>query len=323
MRARRVEGVQIEHAADEILALRPGTLEAHALNQSAAAVYDLCDGATSKSEMATEICRRTDLPADEEIADLALRELVDAGLVVLDNPEPLSNVTRRSLIRRLALSSVKTRMLPVVETILIPPVEAASRLQSLSLESAGPEDGRAEPQRIPDVRYGPSTDQAIDEMLELARVTSSDLLYDLGCGDGRIVVSAARKYRCRAIGFDIDPQRVAESQENVRKKGLADLVRIEEHDMFDVDLSEADVVMLYLLPNLNVRLIPQLAKMKPGARIVSQDFDMAGVIPDRVVQIYVSERHISKIFFLWTVPLKLTDHPVPREWAQSSGVAAV
>ena len=101
-------------------------------------------------------------------------------------------------------------------------------------------------------------------MLALARVTSRDLLYDLGCGDGRVVVTAARKCCCRAIGFDIDPQRVAESQENVRKNGLADLVRIKECDIFDVDLSDADVVTLYLLPNLNVRLIPQIMKMKPG-----------------------------------------------------------
>ena len=169
--------------------------------------------------------------------------------------------------------------------------------------------------------YASTTYEAIDEMLTLARVTSSDLLYDLGCGDGRIVVTAARKYRCRAVGFDIDPHRVAESQDNVQKNGLANLVRIEERDMFDVDLSEADVVTLYLLPILNVRLIPQFAKMKPGARIVSQDFDMAGVIPDRVVQIYVSERQIYKSFFLWTVPLKITDRPVPREWAEASGIA--
>ena len=268
-----------------------------------------CDGQASKSQMAAEIRRRTGLPADEEIVDLALAELVDAGLVVLEDPEPRSTITRRSLIRRLTLSSVAARrMLPVVETILVPPVEAGAQATLTRL-------------RTPDVSYTPTTDEAIDEMLTLARVTSSDLLYDLGCGDGRIVVTAARKCRCRAVGFDIDPHRVAESKDNVRKNGLANLVRIEERDMFDVDLSVADVVMLYLLPILNVRLIPQFAKMKPGARIVSQDFDMAGVIPDRVVQIYVSGRQIYKSFYLWTVPLKITDRPVPREWAEASGIA--
>jgi Methyltransferase domain/Coenzyme PQQ synthesis protein D (PqqD) len=293
-------------AADEILVMRMATSEAHALNRSAAAVYDLCDGNTSKSEMVAEIHRRTGLPADDEIVDLALAELVDAGLVV-DDPEPRSDVTWRSLIRRLALSSRAARMLPVVETILVPPVDAAAPPAPIL-------------PRILDVSYGASLGKAIDEMLALARVNSSDLLYDLGCGDGRIVVTAARKCRCRAIGFDIDPQRVAESQENVRKNGLAHLVRIEERDIFDVDLSTADVVTLYLLPKLNVRLIPQITKMKPGARVVSQDFDLAGVIPDRVVQVYLSERGIYKIFYLWTVPLKLTDRPVPREWAETGGI---
>lgn len=307
MTARRVEGVQIEHAADEILVMRTATSEAHALNRSAAAVYDLCDGNTSKSEMAVEIYCRTGLPADDEIVDLALAELVDAGLVVLNDPEPRSNVTRRSLIRRLALPSSAARMLPVVETILVPPADAGAPPTPIL-------------PRIPEVRYSPSLGEAIDEMLALARVTSSDLLYDLGCGDGRVVVTAAQKCRCRAIGFDIDPQRVAELQENVRKNGLARLVRIKEGDMFNVDLSEADVVTLYLLPNLNVRLIPQITKMKPGARVVSQDFDLAGVIPDRVVQVYLSKREIYKTFYLWTLPLKLTDRPVPREWAQASGI---
>jgi hypothetical protein len=309
MTARRVEGVQIEHAADEILVMRTATSEAHALNRSAATVYDLCDGNTSKSEMAAEIHRHTGLPADEEIVDLALSELIETGLVVLDDPKPQSNVTRRLLIRRLALSSRAERMLPVVETILVPP------------DDAGAPPTPTLP-RIPDVRHAPSLSEAIDEMLALARVTSSDLLYDLGCGDGCVVVTAAQKCRCRAIGFDIDSQRVAESQENVRKNGLANMVRIQQRDMFDVDLSEADIVTLYLIPTLNVRLIPQITKMKPGARVVSQDFDLAGVIPDRVVQVYLSKREIYKTFYLWTLPLKLTDRPVRREWAEASGIAA-
>jgi hypothetical protein len=120
MVARRVEGVQIERTADEILALKEGSLEAHAINQSAAAVYDLCDGNTSKSEMAAEIHRRTGLPADEEIVDLALSELVETGLVMLDDTASRSVGTRRALIRRLALSSTLALMLPVVETIVVP-----------------------------------------------------------------------------------------------------------------------------------------------------------------------------------------------------------
>jgi hypothetical protein len=132
MAPRRVEGVQIERSADEILALKEGSLEAHALNQSAAAVYELCDGNTSKSEMAAEIHRRTGLPADEEIVDLALSELVETGLVMLDDPEPLSAVTRRALIRRLALSSTLALMLPVVETVVVPPAEAQPHISTPS-----------------------------------------------------------------------------------------------------------------------------------------------------------------------------------------------
>ena len=124
MAARRVEGLQFERVADEILAVKPATLEAHALNQSAAAVFDLCDGKASKSEMAAEIQRRTGLPADEEIVELALAELVDAGLVVVDDPEPPSTISRRSLVRRLSLSAAAVMMLPVVETILVPPAAA-------------------------------------------------------------------------------------------------------------------------------------------------------------------------------------------------------
>jgi Coenzyme PQQ synthesis protein D (PqqD) len=124
MVARRVEGVQIERTADEILALKEGSLEAHAINQSAAVVYDLCDGNTSKSEIAAEIHRRTGLPADEEIVDLALSELVETGLVMLDDPESRSLGTRRALIRRWALSSTLALMLPVVETVVVPPADA-------------------------------------------------------------------------------------------------------------------------------------------------------------------------------------------------------
>jgi hypothetical protein len=124
MAAKQVEGLQFERVADELLAVKPATLEAHALNQSAAAVFDLCDGKASKSEMAAEIERRTSLPADEEIVELALAELVDAGLIVVEDPEAPSTISRRSLVRRLSLSAAAVMMLPVVETILLPPAAA-------------------------------------------------------------------------------------------------------------------------------------------------------------------------------------------------------
>jgi len=125
MTATRVPGVHLEREADEILAVKLATSEAHALNQSAAVVYDLCDGKTSRAEMAAAIQRRTGLPADEGIVDLALAELTDAGLIVLDATEP-PGTTRRSLIRKFAMSAAAIAMLPIVETILVPPQMAAA-----------------------------------------------------------------------------------------------------------------------------------------------------------------------------------------------------
>ncbi|HRT07177.1 MAG TPA: 50S ribosomal protein L11 methyltransferase, partial [Candidatus Paceibacterota bacterium] len=118
------------------------------------------------------------------------------------------------------------------------------------------------------------------------------------CGDGRIVVTAAKKYGVKAVGFDIDPQRIKESLENVKTNRLEHLVTIKEADIFTLDLSGADVITLYLLPELNVRLIPQLEKLKPGSRIVSFSFDMEGIKPDKVVH------EDGETIYKWTTPLK-------------------
>ena len=139
--------------------------------------------------------------------------------------------------------------------------------------------------RGPDVVYVPTPQEVVEKMLELAQVKKTDVVYDLGCGDGRIVVTAAKKYGCRAVGFDIDPVRIRESRENVKKNGVEDLVKIEQKDIFALDLSPANVVTLYLLPDLNVKLIPQLEKLKPGSRIVSHDFRMRGVKPNKVEEV--------------------------------------
>jgi len=156
----------------------------------------------------------------------------------------------------------------------------------------------------PDVIFVPTPQDVVDKMLEMAKVQKGDLIYDLGCGDGRIVVTAARKYGCRAVGYDIDPLRVEESLENVEHNNVGHLVRIEQKDIFTLDLSRANVVTLYLLPELNVELIPQLEKLKPGSRIVSHDFDMEGVKPDEVIQIVSKEDGVKHEIYLWTAPLK-------------------
>ncbi|MDI6448097.1 alkaline phosphatase family protein [Anaerobaca lacustris] len=163
--------------------------------------------------------------------------------------------------------------------------------------------------RQPDVVYVPTPQVVVDKMLEMAQVKQSDIVYDLGCGDGRIVVTAAKRFGCRAFGYDIDPQRVAESLENVEANGVGHLVTIEQRDIFTLDLSGVDVVTLYLLPSLNVKLIPQLEKLKPGSRIVSHDFDMKGVEPDEVVEVRENGNYISHTVYLWTAPLKKTEQP--------------
>jgi len=158
--------------------------------------------------------------------------------------------------------------------------------------------------REPDVIFVPTPQEVVEKMLELAKVTKDDLVYDLGCGDGRIVVTAAKKYGCKAIGYDIDPQRVRESLENVAKKEVGHLVTIEQKDIFTLDLSTANVITLYLLPSLNVKLIPQLEKLKPGSRIVSHDFAMRGVKPDQVVEVTTSDDGSQHTIYLWTAPLQ-------------------
>jgi tRNA G37 N-methylase Trm5 len=126
------------------------------------------------------------------------------------------------------------------------------------------------------VPYVPTPQEVVDRMLELAQVKKGDVVYDLGSGDGRIVVTAAKKYGVKAIGFEIDPQRIKESHENIKKAGVEHLVEIRQQDIRTVDLSPANVLTMYLLPEVNLMIRPNIWKqMKPGSRIVSHDFDMA------------------------------------------------
>jgi SAM-dependent methyltransferase len=166
---------------------------------------------------------------------------------------------------------------------------------------------RAAPKKTPDVVYVPTPQPIVDKMLALAKVKQRDIVYDLGCGDGRIVVTAAKRYGAKAFGFDVDPDRVAEARRNVRNAQVEHLVTIEEKDIFTLDLSPANVVTLYLLPELNVRLIPQLEKLKPGSRIVSHDFDMEGVRPlEHLVMKPPGEERNHEVY-LWIAPLKRDD----------------
>ena len=162
------------------------------------------------------------------------------------------------------------------------------------------------PVKKPDIYFVATPHEVIEIMLRLADVKKNDVVYDLGCGDGRIVIAAAKKSGARSYGYDIDPEMVKKSQENVSKERVGHLVEIHEQDIFELDLRGATVITLYLLPKLNVRLIPQLDKLKPGVRIVSHEFDMEGVMPDVEAVVNRPDGKTSKIY-LWTTPLKKID----------------
>jgi SAM-dependent methyltransferase len=163
--------------------------------------------------------------------------------------------------------------------------------------AAPPAQTTQAPTRRPDVIYVPTPQNVVDAMLELAGVKPGDVVYDLGCGDGRLVVSAAR-LGARGVGVDIDLPRVNEARANVKRHGVEDRVRIVHADLFLTDIREATVVTLFLLPELNVRLRPKLWKeLKPGTRVVSHLFDMGDWKPDRKITI-----NENNDVYLWTIP---------------------
>ncbi len=164
-----------------------------------------------------------------------------------------------------------------------------------------PDSGAAQ---VPDVVYVPTPQPVVDKMLALAKVRKDDVVYDLGCGDGRIVVTAAKRYGARAVGFDIDPTRVAEARANVKGHGLEHLVTIEQKDIFTVDLSPATVVTLYLLPELNDRLVPQLETLAAGSRVVSHDYGITGVVPAKELGVRPNGEKREHPVFLYTLPFE-------------------
>lgn len=156
------------------------------------------------------------------------------------------------------------------------------------------------PARELDVWYVPTPHEVVDRMLDLARVRASDVVYDLGCGDGRIVIAAAKKYGVRGVGVDLDPVRIREARANAKAAGVENLVTFKVGDLFQTDIREATVVTLYLLPELNRRLKPKLlAELKPGSRIVSHDFEMGRDWP---ASEYVKLGNDG--VYLWVIPEK-------------------
>lgn len=160
------------------------------------------------------------------------------------------------------------------------------------------------PKQAPEVPYVPTTQVAVEAMLKLAGVTRNDVVYDLGCGDGRIVVAAAKLYGAHGVGIDIDPQRIREANENAKKAGVEQLVRFEENDLFKANIREASVVTLFLLTSVNARLRPKLlAELRPGTRVVSNTFDMGDWKPEKEFTVdSPDEGYFSRKLYLWTIP---------------------
>jgi uncharacterized protein (TIGR03000 family) len=151
---------------------------------------------------------------------------------------------------------------------------------------------------VTDVEYEATPQKVVDALLRMAKVTKDDVLWDLGCGDGRIPITAAKKYGCKAVGFDIDPERVNESRTNARKLGVEPLVTIEQRDIFKLDLSKGPtIVTLYLLPRLNVKLLPQLRKLPPGTKVISVAHRMADIKPDQQIVIETEQGEFD--IYLW------------------------
>lgn len=155
----------------------------------------------------------------------------------------------------------------------------------------------AAPLRAPDVIYVPTSPEVVDAMLTLAKVGPNDVVYDLGSGDGRIPIAAAQKFKAKsAVGIDIDPKRIAEANANLSAAGVGDRVKFLNQDLFTTPIGEATVVTLYLLPSLNLKLMPKLQKeLKPGSRVVSQAFDMGTWTPDQTVEVD------GRTVYLWTI----------------------
>jgi trans-aconitate methyltransferase len=160
--------------------------------------------------------------------------------------------------------------------------------------------------RRPDIAYIPTPQEAVDAMLELAQVRSTDVIYDLGCGDGRVLITAAQRYGIRGVGIEIDVARIQEAQALAEHAQVPDRVAFHHQDLFECDFREATIVFLYLLPHLNLRLRPRLfQQLQPGARIISRDFDMGDWQPQQVLPVQSSDEPCT--LYYWKISAELAD----------------
>ncbi|MGH9346376.1 MAG: SAM-dependent methyltransferase [Vicinamibacterales bacterium] len=171
----------------------------------------------------------------------------------------------------------------------------------IALSLVGLSLGQTRPEATELAPYVPSSPEVVERMLALAKVGPKDVVYDLGCGDGRIVIAAAKKYGARGVGVDIDPQRISESMANARKAGVETLVTFRLQDALETDVSDATVVTLYLLAHGNIRLRPILqTQLRPGARIVSHTYGIGDWEPD-AIDAFIDSNGGKKTLYLWRI----------------------
>ena len=172
-------------------------------------------------------------------------------------------------------------------------------------QNVAPEEQEPRQMRGPDAVYVGTPYDVVSMMLQMADVKNNDMVYDLGCGDARMLVLAAQKYGARGIGYEIDPELVIRARQNVSKNNTQELVKVIQADIFTLDLADVDVMPLYLHPDMLVRLMPQIEKMKPGSRIVCHEYGLPGAIPDRTITVRSNEDNAERRLMLYTIPLRI------------------
>jgi SAM-dependent methyltransferase len=160
------------------------------------------------------------------------------------------------------------------------------------------------PSRVPDCVYVGTPYDVATRMVDLAGLKKGDRVVDPGCGDGRVLIAAARRYGVQGTGYELDPRLAAEARKIAQKRGVARLVDVQVKDIFTVDYEEYNVVLMYLLPDMITRLLPEFEKLKPGSRLVAHDYGIQGIEPDRAVSFISNEDNVEHTVYLYTIPLR-------------------
>jgi protein-L-isoaspartate O-methyltransferase len=188
------------------------------------------------------------------------------------------------------------------KTVLVVALSALLAARFSSVRAA--DKASSKPFRAPDCVYVGTPQDVVYKMIELAEIRKGDLVCDPGCGDGRLVIAAARRHECRGIGYELDPKLVDEARKIARQRGVGGAVQFEEQDIFTVDYSRFDVIVVYLLPGMITRLVPAFEKLKAGSRIVAHDYPMAKIVPERIVTMISNEDNVRHTIYVYRTPLK-------------------